>query len=278
MALPNLGPNYDLPKRLQLLEQQVQALSTRDVLQNAAIGIGGLTVTGGSIDITGGGSLTVSGTATFSGTLTVPSGTITTGGSISAGGSVTAGTSVSAGTSVTATTSLNGATLAVSGASVVHALTADAINAASLTASGNVSSSGTVTSANAFVSPGSRATTVTSSYVGAWIDGSGVIGMQPSTMKVKKDLSPLTETAGILSIQPHWGRYIWDDETTPLKVFFLAEEVSQAGFGPDVVPVDDAGDPASVNYQMLIVPLLAAVKAQQTQIDALQARLTAAHL
>lgn len=260
MANANLGPDYDLAKRLSKIEHDIAALNNRDVLQNASIGIGGLTVTGGSINITGGGQLNVSGTATFTGTLTVPSGTISTGGNITAGGSITA------------TTSLNGATLAVSGASVVHALTADAIT------SGNVTSSGTVTSANAFVSPGSRATTVTSSYVGAWIDGSGVIGMQPSTVKVKKDLTNLTETAGILSIQPHWGRYKWDSETTPLKVFFLAEEVAAAGFGPDVVPVDDLGAPASVNYQMLIVPMLALVKAQQTQIDALQARLTAAHL
>ncbi|TIH34980.1 hypothetical protein D4765_11850 [Subtercola vilae] len=102
--------------------------------------------------------------------------------------------------------------------------------------------------------------------------------MQPSTLKVKKDLTNLTETAGILSIQPHWGRYKWDAESTPLKVFFLAEEVAAAGFGPDVVPLDDAGDPASVNYQMLIVPLLAVVKAQQAQIEALNSRLDAAHL
>lgn len=60
MAGTILPPKHDLAKRLTALEQQVAQLATRDVLQNASIGAGGLTVnSGGSIRVLGGGSISV---------------------------------------------------------------------------------------------------------------------------------------------------------------------------------------------------------------------------
>lgn len=62
MTAVRLGPDHDLAKRLSTLEQKVQQLSTRDLLQNASIGAGGLSVnSGGAITINGGGSMSVNG-------------------------------------------------------------------------------------------------------------------------------------------------------------------------------------------------------------------------
>ena len=65
MAGINLGPDHALAIRLQQMEDAIKELSTRDVLQNASIGQGGLTVNGtGSINVTGGGSINVTGGGT----------------------------------------------------------------------------------------------------------------------------------------------------------------------------------------------------------------------
>jgi len=64
MVGANLGPDYDLAKRISDLEILVRGLSTRDVLQNASIGAGGITVNGGSIIVTGTGSIQLA-TGTF---------------------------------------------------------------------------------------------------------------------------------------------------------------------------------------------------------------------
>ena len=83
MGIPNLGPNHDLAIRLSSADIATQRLSTRDVLQNASIGAGGLLVYGG-------GSITITGT----GTLNVASGGLNSAGSIVAGTTVTAGTTL----------------------------------------------------------------------------------------------------------------------------------------------------------------------------------------
>lgn len=79
MVNANYGPAYDLGQRLSNIEKQLAQLQTRDVLINASITQGGLTVEGdgsimvngtgsidvsggGSVDVTGGGSVNVSGT------------------------------------------------------------------------------------------------------------------------------------------------------------------------------------------------------------------------
>ncbi|ODA89818.1 hypothetical protein ATY41_04005 [Leifsonia xyli subsp. xyli] len=59
-----------------------------------------------------------------------------------------------------------------------------------------------------------------------------------------------------------------------MKVFLIAQDVQPAGFGPDVVPLDEDGHPATINYSQLVVPLLAVTRRQQEQIDSLSARLT----
>jgi len=141
----------------------------------------------------------------------------------------------------------------------------------------DVNASGQVTSAQPLKSPGSYAYTVTTGYVAAWINNDGQIGFSPSTAAVKKDLQSFPDDLAnaFLSLTPYLGRYEWDDESDPLKVFLLAEDTQTAGFGPDVVPVDEAGQPTAINYSQLIVPALAVMRKQQAEIDALKAQVEA---
>lgn len=150
-----------------------------------------------------------------------------------------------------------------------------------VTASGNVTASGRVTSAGApLTSLPSYNYQVTTGFKAAWINNDGQVGFSPSTLKVKKDLEAFPDdlASAFLDLTPYLGRYTWDAEDSPLKVFLVAEEVQASGFGPDVVPLDDDGEPQTVNYSQVVVPLLAVVKMQQKQIDALTERLNAAGL
>ncbi|HEY5224953.1 MAG TPA: hypothetical protein VIJ18_18135 [Microbacteriaceae bacterium] len=55
-----LGPDHELAKRLTKMERDIANLNTRDVLQNASITQGGLTVSGGgSITVDDGGNIVV---------------------------------------------------------------------------------------------------------------------------------------------------------------------------------------------------------------------------
>lgn len=166
-----------------------------------------------------------------------------------------------------------------------------AIAPTTVTASGDISTTGKVVSAGAMVSPGSHDYIVTSNYVATWTDGNGTIGTSPSTKDVKKDLdamAPQDVFNRLNGLTAYWGRYQWDDESAPLKVFLLAEDVKAAGFGPDVAPVvlgDQAinagtdeypawiqpGAAYTVNYSQLIVPMIAAGQAMQAEIEQNQA-------
>ena len=245
----------------------------------------------GGILVNNGGSITVE----APGQLIVPGGVLNT------AGSITAGTSISAGTTITAAGNIQGGGLISTGAASV---------AGGLSA-GSVSTTGQVSSAAPIVSPGSHGYNVTTGYVACWINGDGTFGTSPSSGIVKKNLSQMTadDARRLLNLTPYWGHYLWDSDASPLKVFFLAEDVRAAGFGPDVAPVvasdvplqmvsptgepilDESGNPVSVpvgeaytvNYSQMVVPLVAAwhdgaqqMQAMQAAITALTARLAAA--
>jgi hypothetical protein len=82
----NLGPGHDLAIRLKNLDKATRQLGTRDVLQNASIGAGGLLVEAG-------GSITIQ----APGTLNLGGGVLSVSASFTAGTTITAGTDVDAG-------------------------------------------------------------------------------------------------------------------------------------------------------------------------------------
>lgn len=148
----------------------------------------------------------------------------------------------------------------------------DVTAAGSVSAGGDLTSAGQLDVAGPIFSPHGRATPVVTSYVSAWLNVDGRIGATASTRASKTDLEPLPlELAeGLLSVEPHIGRYIWDDPESPLKVFLIAEDVAAAGFGTDVVPQTPEGEPFTINYSQLVVPLLAIVRDQEARIRALE--------
>lgn len=237
-SITNAVPDPDKAVRLQRdVQRAAQENASARSLQQSQIGAGGLLINnGGSLTIAGGGSLNVGS------------------GALNSAGSISAGTTVSAGTDITAGGTVQGA--AVTSTGPVSAV--------------DVNASGRVTSAAAFRSPGSYAYHVVTGYQAMWINNDGTIGVSASNRDSKKDLVPLTDVDPILTLQPYLGRYIWDDETAPLKQFLIAEDVHAAGFGPDVAPLDDSGAPLSINYSQLVPALIATVKELSARLDALE--------
>lgn len=148
------------------------------------------------------------------------------------------------------------------------AVTGDVSATGNISAAGNVTATGQVFSTQPVQSPGSFAFQVTHGYVTCWINDDGTFGFSPSNRDSKQDLVEMGAGSGILSVKPYWGHYKTDDADAPLKVFVIAEDVQAAGFGPDVAPVDTEGNPFTVNYSQLVVPLLAEVRALREEFNA----------
>lgn len=211
------------------LQGRVQRLETRDVLQNASIGENGLQVIGGgSITVSGGGSITV----LSGGSISLPTGT------------------------------LSAAELVISdNGTITNTLTVGTINSGPISSgpisvSGNLATTGQVISAGVVKSPGSYAYVVSTGYVACWINNDGSFGYSPSTRASKKNLTPMRgRTALSQAVTPYWGHYLTDADDDPLRVFLVAEEVAAAGYGPDLVPLNEDGEIFTLNYAQ-IVPLL----------------------
>jgi hypothetical protein len=256
MAGADLGPKYSLAKRLTDLERSVRQLSTRDVLQNASIGAGGLTIYGGgSLVITGGGSISV------------PSGALTTAGSISAG-------SISAGSIIvgSAATSTFGAAVSIVGAVIVGgALSSASLSTGSVSAS-SVTTSGQVTSTGIIVSPGSRAFVVASGFVGAWLDGSGQIGYNPSGVEFKQDFRPAVLAPivkAVLTTALIRYRMITDVEqngdAATWRLGTIAQYMAVGELAEWVVTTSDG---SAINWEHFAIPLIATVQALDARLRA----------
>jgi hypothetical protein len=270
--IDNMPPQADDPARKQRnAERAAREQAAAKTGQAMQIGAGGIKVTdGGSITIQGSGALHVGS------------------GALDSAGSITAATDITAGGT------LSGANISTDGT-----VSAGAV------ATGNVNASGQVSSALPLKSVGTFGYLVANNFQSVWQDGETFqLGYSPSSTVVKTELTPITaaDVQKLLELTAYWGRYIWDAEDVPPRVFLLAADVQAAGFGPDVAPVVTGGDPLvmigtdgqpildadgnqctvpageayTINYSQLVVPLLAAAKAQQAEIAALSARLDAA--
>jgi hypothetical protein len=264
----DLGPKHAVAKRFTKQQKQIKGLLTRDVLQNASIDQGGLTVrNGGGIDIEDGGMLTVDGDAVFNGSLTVPTGTLNTGGDLSAGGKITAGTSVNAGSSVNAGTALNGATLATTGnAHVGNHMTID----------GTTTMNDVLTADPGMSSLDIHSRVLSVGYVSVYCDSSGRLGNVPSARRFKQDIHPVVlteEVQGILHAALVNYRYIaaveeYGDDA-PVEQGMIAEDIEDLGLG-GYVSHDAEGTVHGINYERLVIPLIATVQALDARLRALE--------
>lgn len=276
------GVDIDFAKMLTQLRRDVDALSTRDVLTNASIGAGGITVMdGGSIVVQGTGTIDLS-----SGTLTaavINVGTLNVSGSMGVGGSVTsAGTIESTGGAVNAGTSMSaGGSISAGGS----------MTALSIGASAGVSGADVYT----FNGPGFN---ITGTRVAAWLESAtGRVGTAVSSIRFKQDIVDSgIDPAAVLSIGVKHFRYKAD--TTHLNVGSLAEDLHAAGLwefviyehdvvkdedgavvsetlrlGPDGQPI-----PFGIHYDMFALAVLVAAQHLNMRLLDVEERLTAAGL
>lgn len=152
----------------------------------------------------------------------------------------------------------------------------------SVSVSGDVTASASLRGQNLFATqaPGFN---ITGTRVAAWLESAtGRLGTASSSRRYKQDEAPAgIDPDAVLGIEPKRFRYIEQVEQygddAAIEYGFIAEDLHDAGLFPWVVyrEVDGEMVPDGVNYSMLAVAQHAALRAQQTQIDALTARLDA---
>ncbi|HEY1295479.1 MAG TPA: hypothetical protein VGJ60_20565 [Chloroflexota bacterium] len=90
-----------------------------------------------------------------------------------------------------------------------------------------------------------------------------------STLKNKRDLSPLSQPASLAAVL--------DERVTPLAYTYL-DDARYLGFGaeamreviPEVVSLDEQGDPAAINYGALVPVLWSAIRELSSRLAALE--------
>ena len=111
------------------------------------------------------------------------------------------------------------------------------------------------------------------------INSAGTLGTSVSSRRYKVDIEPLeADTDKILQLEPVTFYYLPEmyepDQDKRLEVGLIAEEVAELGL-EQLVHRNTAGEPDAIDYEKLAVYLLKVCKTQQTQINALSARLDA---
>lgn len=157
------------------------------------------------------------------------------------------------------------------------------IHPGNVTATGTISATGTITTEEQVTAgslhvngdtriPQAYDRQVTGQCKTVWMDSTGWLGFSSSKHATKKDLTPLPTplTDALLACTVYVGRFVWDEPDSPVKVFLLAEDVAAAGYGPDVVPTGEDGEPDSINYSQLVVPLLAIAQQQEARLKTLE--------
>lgn len=109
------------------------------------------------------------------------------------------------------------------------------------------------------------------------INSSFTLGTSTSSARFKEDITPLTyDAADILKLTPILFRYRADHlepgSERPIEVGLIAEEVADLGF-EEIVYRGKDGEADGVAYDKIAVLLLKVCRDQQTQLDALSARL-----
>ena len=105
----------------------------------------------------------------------------------------------------------------------------------------------------------------------AYISQYGQLGVQASSRRFKEAIEPLSSAdESILQLRPVRFRYkdVGDHGAQPLQYGLVAEEVAQ--IMPELVQLDEDGQPFAVKYQFLAPLLLAQVQQQQALLTTLK--------
>jgi len=134
------------------------------------------------------------------------------------------------------------------------------------------------------ISAGGRNSQVNQGYVAAYFNGDGTLRSTPSARRFKQDIEPYEmteeEVDAFLAIPAVHYRLIAmvndHGDDAPVEFGFIAEDVMEHGYEA-VVPLDNMlgsetyGEPISVDYARLVVPLQIIVKQQRDQLAQLRA-------
>ena len=109
------------------------------------------------------------------------------------------------------------------------------------------------------------------------INSNLTLGTSTSSRRFKEDIAPLSYTAAdILKMSPIVFRYRADhvepDSDRSLEVGLIAEDLAELGF-EELIFRDKEGNADGIAYEKIAVALLKVCQDQQTQLDALSARL-----
>lgn len=245
MVQADFGPGIDLPKRLKKLEDAVQALSTRDILQNASIGNGGITVNGGQIHVTNGGSIVVDG----SGTITLPTGAFSSG-SVTTNALTVNGNSNTTGTATVGTLSATGG----------------------VSASGNVSAGGSGNFPSGVNSTGVYNNLLTSSYRVQYVWSGGDMGYVPSSRRFKQDITTAPDIkSAMLAMRVVTFRYMAAvhelGDAAAVEWGVIAEELDALGLRW-AVDYDAEGLPFGVKYERLTLAVIPVIQDHEERLKA----------
>jgi hypothetical protein len=109
------------------------------------------------------------------------------------------------------------------------------------------------------------------------VNSNQTLGTSTSSIRFKEDIKPLPyEVGDILKLAPILFRYRADhveaDSDRPLEVGLIAENLADLGF-EEIIYRGKDGKPDGIAYEKLAVLVLKVCQDQQTQLDALSARL-----
>ena len=152
-----------------------------------------------------------------------------------------------------------------------------AITPTSVTASGDVTASGNVSVGGQLLDPDAVSFVITGGRYATWIEtATGRFGNTSSSRRYKQDIVPFVFHY-IAEVRkrddPTFEGYVGPDYVVALEYGLMAEDLHAAGLTPWVY-YDAAGQPDSVNYTMLVVPLLAVARAERDARAALEARVS----
>ncbi|NEN07623.1 hypothetical protein G3T36_17335 [Diaminobutyricibacter tongyongensis] len=245
---PQMGDDARKQRDLERTQrEQASALSAAAT----QIGSGGLLVNGG-------GSITISGT----GSLNVGSGALNSGGSITAATTITAGGNIQ-----------GGGLISTGGITATGGIAAGGnVSGANVSATGNVSAGGGGTFPTGVNSTGVYNNLLTVAYRVQYVDSTGAMGYVPSSRRFKQDITPAPDvTSAMMAMQVVTFRYNQAVAELGAKAAVewgvIAEDMDALGL-KWAVDYDAQGLPYGVKYDRIVLALIPTLQDHERRLTA----------
>jgi hypothetical protein len=166
-------------------------------------------------------------------------------------------------------------------AAQVAALVGQPISTSTVTTTSDINVGGNINVTGFLISPAGRATTVVTSTASAWFDGTGKLGINPSTVAQKQDFEPADTSAEVAALLRmaliRFRRTELVNElgdAAPWELGSIAEYVAQTAL-VEATFNDEEGNVLGIEWSTLVKPLIATVQALDARVKALEASIVA---